>query len=65
MNADAATQRNDAPCGKGELLWPVALVDQQVIDLSQVTALGTWAYAGFARGRSGRLWEPARPSSGS
>lgn len=35
---------------QGELLWPVALAEAPVIDLSEVRALGTWAY-GFFRER--------------
>lgn len=31
----------------GELLWPQPLDEGDVIDLSQVTLLGTWVYAWF------------------
>jgi hypothetical protein len=31
----------------GELLFPCPLADAAIIDLSQVTALGTWTYAWF------------------
>lgn len=31
----------------GELLFPVALEEAAIIDLSHVTALGTWSYAWF------------------
>jgi hypothetical protein len=31
----------------GELLWPQPLPEGDLIDLGQVTALGTWAYAWF------------------
>ena len=61
MNADAATQHNGVAMWEGELLWPVALVDEQVIDLSQVTALGTWAYAWF-RARPQRAVVGASPA---
>jgi hypothetical protein len=32
----------------GELLWPQELVEASIIDLSGVTALGSWAHAWFA-----------------
>ena len=31
----------------GELLFPVALEEAAIIDLSHVTALGSWSYAWF------------------
>jgi hypothetical protein len=31
----------------GELLFPTALEEATIIDLSNVTALGTWSYAWF------------------
>jgi hypothetical protein len=37
----------------GSLLWPTELVDAEIIDLSQATALGTWTYAWF-RARPGQ-----------
>ena len=32
---------------EGELLWPSPLADEQIIDMSKVKALGTWAYDWF------------------
>ncbi len=32
---------------RGELLWPTALPAGDIIDLTLVTALGTWTYAWF------------------
>jgi hypothetical protein len=34
-------------CWSGELLFPINLPSGDIIDLSHVTALGTWTYAWF------------------
>jgi hypothetical protein len=33
---------------RGELLWPCALVEGEIIDLTEVISLGTWTHAWFA-----------------
>jgi hypothetical protein len=47
--------------GSGELLWPEPLPDGDVIDLSAVVVLGTWAYD-LLRRRPGQAVVGANPA---
>lgn len=49
------------PIWRGEMLWPLELPEADLIDLREVTALGTWAWAWF-RQRPGQRVCNAAPT---